>query len=192
MFLHLAIPLLLMFFLWMHYIRITRPVNVPPWPLIALMLGGLFLVSGAYPLVMGEVPSLSAVSDHLHLDVLYAWPQYLLIEGWNPLTVWILLLGVPVGLLVLPYLQKKALRGNYAQVVKDNCTGCSLCYHDCPYEAITMVERNDGSRFKKLSIVDPGRCSNCGLCVGACAFKAIEVPRRESMTVLEEIEASLK
>lgn len=192
-FLHLGIPLLMMFFLWMHYIRITRPVNVPPAPLIALMLGGLFLLAGAYPLTMGIEPSLTAVAESMSFDLFYEWPHWLVLSGGvNPLTVWILVLGVPVGLLLLPYLQKKALRDQFAQVEKDNCTGCSLCYHDCPYEAITMVERNDGSRFKKLSVVDPGRCSNCGLCVGACAFKAIEVPRRESPNVLEEIELALK
>jgi formate hydrogenlyase subunit 6/NADH:ubiquinone oxidoreductase subunit I len=84
------------------------------------------------------------------------------------------------------------MRGQYAQVIRDNCTGCSLCYNDCPYEAITMIDRgNDGTRYKRLAVVDAGRCANCGLCVGACAFKAIEIPRRGTATVLEEIEAAL-
>lgn len=191
LFFHLAIPLLLMFFLWFHYLRITRPVNIPPWPLIALMFGGLFLVSSAFPVELGARPVLAEISNHLELDLFYAWPQWLLTQGVSPATIWILLLGVPVGLLVLPYLQKKALRGQYAQVLADNCTGCSLCYHDCPYEAILMVDRDDDSRFKRLATVDPGRCSNCGLCVGACAFKAIEVPRCETPDVLGEIEAAL-
>jgi ferredoxin len=104
----------------------------------------------------------------------------------------LLVLAVPVGLFVLPYLQKKLWRDQFAQVVKDNCTGCSLCYHDCPYEAIQMVERTDHPRFKKIAVVDPGRCANCGLCVGACAFKAIEIPRRETTDVMAEIQETLK
>ncbi len=55
-----------------------------------------------------------------------------------------------------------------------------------------MIDRgNDGTRFKRLAVVDPGRCANCGLCVGACAFKAIEIPRRETAGVMAEIEATL-
>jgi len=191
LFLHLAIPMLLMFFLWMHYLRITRPVNVPPLPLILLMLGGVFMATAMWPISMGTHPNLSAISNKLDIDLLFAWPQYLLNNGTATTIVWVLLLGVPLGLLILPYFQKKALRGQFAQVVKDNCTGCQLCYHDCPYEAITMVDRTDHPRFKRLAVVDAGRCANCGLCVGACAFKAIEVPRRHTDSVLQEIELAL-
>ncbi len=201
MFLHLGIPLFMMFMLWLHYLRITRPVSEPPLPLVVMLSGILFLVSAAFPVGLqllpnsndpSAAPSLTAVSSHVDFDLLYAWPQYLAAQGVNALLVVLLVLAVPLGLLILPYLQKKALRGQYAVVARENCTGCSLCYNDCPYEAIEMVDRgNDGTRFKRLAVVDPGRCANCGLCVGACAFKAIEIPRRESANVLAEIEAAL-
>jgi quinol-cytochrome oxidoreductase complex cytochrome b subunit len=194
MFIHLGIPVLMMFFLWLHYLRITRPVTDPPLALNLIMLGGLFLVSAALPVGLGQAPNLNQIASEIDLDLLYAWPQALLTHGWSAGFIWLLVLAVPVGLLFLPYLQKKALRGHFAQVVFNNCTGCSLCYNDCPYEAITMVDRapNDGTRFKRLATIDPGRCSNCGLCVGACAFKAIDIPRRESQTVLQEIELALQ
>jgi quinol-cytochrome oxidoreductase complex cytochrome b subunit len=204
MFLHLGFPLLMMFMLWMHYLRITRPVSEPPLPLVLMMAGGLFVTSAAFPVTLDLLPQgLNAaaspiltgpgsVSPAVYFDMLYAWPQYLAAQGVPPITVLLLVLAVPVGLLLVPYLQKKAMRGQYAQVVRENCTGCSLCYNDCPYEAITMVDRgNDGTRYKRLAVVDAGRCANCGLCVGACAFKAIEIPRRETSTVLAEIEATL-
>jgi quinol-cytochrome oxidoreductase complex cytochrome b subunit len=200
MFLHLGIPLFMMFMLWLHYLRITRPVSEPPFALVVMLSGVLFLVSAAFPVSLQilnandplAMPSLTAVSPEVSFDLLYAWPQYLVAQQVNPLLVVLLVLAVPVGLLILPYLQKKALRDQFATVVRENCTGCSLCYNDCPYEAIEMVDRgNDGTRFKRLAVVDPGRCANCGLCVGACAFKAIEIPRRETNNVLAEIEAAL-
>jgi len=205
MFLHLGIPLLMMFMLWLHYLRITRPVSEPPLPLVVMMAGVLFIFSAVFPVGLGTLahgahdataaPILTgpgSVATSIYFDLLYAWPQYLAAQGMAPVWVLLLVLAVPVVLLVLPYLQKKALRGQYAQVTRENCTGCSLCYQDCPYEAITMVDRgNDGTRFKRLAVVDAGRCANCGLCVGACAFKAIEIPRRETGSVLAEIEASL-
>lgn len=201
LFLHLAIPLLMMFMLWLHYLRITKPVSEPPLPLVVMLSGALLVVSAAFPIGLDLFPhgqtapfllGPNSVSPVMEFDLLYTWPQYLAVNGMSPIMVMILLLAVPVGLLWLPYIQKKALRGQYAQVIRNNCTGCSLCYNDCPYEAIVMVDRgNDGTRFKRLAIVDPGRCANCGLCVGACAFKAIEIPRRETGSVLAEIEAAL-
>ncbi|WP_373531493.1 cytochrome b N-terminal domain-containing protein [Vampirovibrio sp.] len=200
MFLHLGIPLFMMFMLWLHYLRITRPVSEPPLALVVMLSGVLFLFSAAFPVSLQilnandplATPSLTSVSSVMNFDLLYAWPQYLAAQQVDPLLVVLLVLAVPVGLLILPYLQKKALRDQFATVVRENCTGCSLCYNDCPYEAIEMVDRgNDGTRFKRLAVVDPGRCANCGLCVGACAFKAIEIPRRETNNVLAEIEAAL-
>src|SRR5690606_7052419 len=151
-----------------HYLRITRPVSEPPLPLVVLMAAGLFLFSAAFPVDLGRLPAGqmapviagAGLSEQVvDFDLLFAWPQYLAVQGVSPMMIWLLVLAVPVGLLVLPYIQKKALRGQFAQVVRENCTGCSLCYHDCPYEAITMVDRgNDGTRFKRLAVVDAGRC----------------------------------
>jgi quinol-cytochrome oxidoreductase complex cytochrome b subunit len=192
MFMHLAIPVLMMFFLWLHYLRITRPVTNAPLALNMMMLGGLFLVVALVPVGLSAAPNLSEMATNIDINILYAWPQWLLTQGWSTGAVWLALLAVPATLLALPYIQKKTLRDQFAKVIASNCTGCSLCYNDCPYEAIEMVDRNDpGTRFKRLAIVDPARCANCGLCVGACAFKAIEVPRRETTNVLDEINLAL-
>ena len=49
------------------------------------------------------------------------------------------------------------------------CTGCSQCVHDCPYDAIRMVERDrrPGRRSWRASI--PDLCVSCGICAGSCA-----------------------
>jgi coenzyme F420-reducing hydrogenase delta subunit/ferredoxin len=48
------------------------------------------------------------------------------------------------------------------------CTGCTRCWKDCPYEAIVMVPRHDGTRYKQVAVVNPAKCVGCGICVGAC------------------------
>jgi coenzyme F420-reducing hydrogenase delta subunit/NAD-dependent dihydropyrimidine dehydrogenase PreA subunit len=48
------------------------------------------------------------------------------------------------------------------------CTGCTRCWKDCPYEAIIMVPRQDGTRYKQVAVVNPAKCVGCGICVGAC------------------------
>ena len=51
---------------------------------------------------------------------------------------------------------------------KNDCCGCSACYHICPQNAINM--REDALGFK-YPIVDEKSCIDCGLCVKVCQFK---------------------
>ncbi len=50
----------------------------------------------------------------------------------------------------------------------DNCNGCSRCAADCPFSAIDMEPRSDGSVYKQEAVVDASHCTSCGICVGAC------------------------
>ncbi len=63
---------------------------------------------------------------------------------------------------------------NNIQVIKDKCTGCSLCEKVCPFGAIKIVSR-------KASI-DLDKCTLCGACVDVCKPKAIELKRQTSKT----------
>jgi quinol-cytochrome oxidoreductase complex cytochrome b subunit len=191
LFLHLAIPTLMLFLLWWHYLRITRPVTNAPLVLNLIMFGGLLLFCGLKPVGIEGPPAVGAPSMTIDVDWLYMLPHGMMANGASALSAWVVLLGIPFLMLVLPYLEKKHYRGQYAEVISDNCTGCSLCYHDCPYEAIVMEDRDDDTRFKRIAVVDPGRCANCGLCVGACAFKAIEIPRMNTEDVFKEIKVAL-
>ncbi len=191
LFLHLSVPVLMLFLLWWHYLRITRPVTNAPFVLNLMMFGGILIACALWPVGINAPPILSNPSGVLNIDWLYMLPHGLIANGASVQTAWTVLLGIPIAMLFLPYIQKKQFRGQYAQVVFDNCTGCSLCYHDCPYEAIEMVDRDDDSRFKRLAVVSAERCANCGLCVGACAFKAIEIPRMTTERVFNDIQVAL-
>lgn len=57
-------------------------------------------------------------------------------------------------------------------VLKDKCKGCSLCVKECPFTAITMVE--------KLAVIG-GTCTECGVCVEKCPFNAIEKVEKEKV-----------
>lgn len=57
----------------------------------------------------------------------------------------------------------------YAQVDRDRCTGCQLCYRSCAYGAIRMEGRK--------AVVTPTRCAACGLCATRCRANAIHLIR---------------
>ncbi len=51
-------------------------------------------------------------------------------------------------------------------IIKDKCTGCSLCSRKCPTGAIS-------GELKKTYTVDPAKCIACGACAKACRFAAV-------------------
>ncbi len=65
-------------------------------------------------------------------------------------------------------------------VIKEKCTGCTLCVKTCGVSAIEMIE--------KKAVIDEVKCTYCGACIDACKFKAIaaEVDRKAAAENLED------
>jgi ferredoxin len=52
----------------------------------------------------------------------------------------------------------------------DRCTGCTQCYEDCPYDAISMIQRKVPSKLSEtVADVNPDACVSCGICAASCA-----------------------
>ncbi|NJN51510.1 MAG: hydrogenase iron-sulfur subunit [Gammaproteobacteria bacterium] len=79
------------------------------------------------------------------------------------------LLGLVTGTLIaLPWLAPgRAPRPMPAVVDPANCNGCSWCFQDCPYEAITMMPHSYKPGLRQ-AVVDPDLCTACGICEGSC------------------------
>jgi formate hydrogenlyase subunit 6/NADH:ubiquinone oxidoreductase subunit I len=102
--------------------------------------------------------------------------------------------------MVIPYTvretpEQRGLRAlGQAVVVEENCTGCELCYYDCPYNAIYMVpspypgKSRAAANRKLLAVVVDSRCVECGICIGACPFEALELPRMLDKDVQQRIQ----
>ncbi len=52
------------------------------------------------------------------------------------------------------------------EVVDDKCTGCTLCFRNCPVGAITGERRT-------VHFIDQSLCIKCGVCFDKCKFDAI-------------------
>ncbi|MFI4929381.1 MAG: cytochrome b N-terminal domain-containing protein [Burkholderiales bacterium] len=180
-FVHIGVPLLLVFGLWFHIQRISRAAVFPPRALALGTLACLLALALAAPVLSHAPADLSIEPGTLALDwiVLFVHPLgYAVGHG----VVWAALGLVLAWLLLLPWLPLRAPRvaspaaeatpraaaqAPVAVVDPTNCNGCRRCFDDCPYAAVTMVPHPD-KRLRQMAQVDAELCASCGICVGAC------------------------
>lgn len=189
LFIHIGLSFSLLFGLWIHYVRMTRPVMTPPpainYVLMALVLAVVFM----FPITSGQMASLNSTPKSFEMDWFFLAP-YMLLNTVPVGAFWLVMIALTVGACLLPMPWSFLIKEDpvdAAEVVLNKCVGCNLCYLDCPYQAIEMVPAPANSRFKLLATVLPYRCSGCGVCVGACAFDAIDLPDLPDANVLAQV-----
>lgn len=71
-----------------------------------------------------------------------------------------------------------------AVVDENKCSGCGICVSICPYGAISLEKREDGTRVSK---VDPMLCQGCGTCSAACPSAAIQQNGYKDKQIIPQI-----
>ena len=165
-FMHVAVPLFLLFIMWVHILRISRPKVNPPRMLAALSLVALVGVSLWKPALSQGHVDLAKAPVEVGLDWFYL-PLYPLTDIWGKGATWAFLGAFSLMLALMPWLPPLR-RAKPAEVDLAHCNGCARCAEDCPYEAIRMAPRTDGMPFPTQAQVNPSLCVSCGICVGAC------------------------
>ena len=164
-FVHLGVPLLLLFGLWFHIQRITAASVFPARRLSIGTLAMLILLAAVAPVRGQGAANLAQAAPLLEMDwlVLALLPMS---ETMGPVATWLLVLG-GLLLLALPPLWPSA-GPTVAVVDAANCNGCRRCFADCPYAAITMAPHPDGRPGREIAVVDADLCAGCGICAGSC------------------------
>jgi len=189
LFIHIGLSFGLLFVLWLHYVRMTRPVLTPPPAINYVLTGVLLLFVFAFPIASGKPADLNTSPTTFDIDWFFLFP-YAMLASMPLVAFWFVMIVGSVAILVVPWFVRNiAPPVSAAEVVLSKCTGCSLCARDCPFQAIEMVPAPAGSRFKLLATVKPYRCSSCGVCVGACAFDAIDLPQLPDADLVAHIRA---
>jgi ferredoxin/coenzyme F420-reducing hydrogenase delta subunit len=164
-FVHLGVPLLMLFGLWFHLQRITRPALLPPRSLAFGLLAMLALLAALFPVYSQPPADLGRVPTALPLDwiLLHLHP---LTQQLGPKLGWIIIGGVLLLLLALPLRRETAVP--VAVVDAENCNGCRRCVADCPYAAISLAPHPNGKPQRQIAVVAAERCASCGICAGSC------------------------
>ena len=187
---HVAVPLFLLFIMWVHILRISRPKVNPPRTLALLSLAALVAVSIWKPAISQGPAALAKVPAPVSLDWLFL-PLYPLTDIWGNAAVWALLGAFSLMIATMPWLPPLR-RAKPAEIDLAHCNGCARCVEDCPYEAIRMVGRTDGMPFPTQAQVNPSLCVSCGICVGACPSSTPFRRTQDLRTGIDLPELSLK
>ncbi len=188
LFLHVAVPLGLVGLFWLHVTRVARARLRPPKPIegwaLALLAAGAILV----PVPLPPKADLLAVPAGVPLDVFYAFwlPVARHVSPGLHMALW---LGAFALAISVPWWWRPKIRSAASHVDESHCTGCTTCYQDCPFDAISMVDRSVPSRLsEKVARVDPDLCVACGICSGSCAPMGVGPPGRAGRDQLHEVE----
>ncbi len=189
LFLHVLLFGLIALFFWWHIMRLQRPRFLPARYWLVGSGVVLVLVSALFPLGMLPKTDFGWVPDRISLD-----PFFLLMIPYtlSPSSIWIWV-GLGVVSLVLGLVPWITLRkpNSPIEIHPENCTGCTLCSKDCPYKAISMLERAPGSGHKFLAQVDAKLCVGCGVCLGSCETEAISLNQLSETVIWQSVEARL-
>jgi len=165
-FIHIFGPLFLLVLMWVHIQRHANARVNPPRPLALSTMAMLLILSFAYPAISQGPADLDLVPTSVGLDWFYlaAYPLLDIIPGGQ---LWIYLLLAGAVLAVLPWVPPKREPAP-AVVSLENCNGCTRCFDDCPFGAISMLPRSDGRAFDTEAVVIADNCVSCGICAGSC------------------------
>lgn len=188
LFAHIALPVGVALVLWVHVSKVARAKLLPPRPLLWGTVGLFTALSVLWPVSMAPEADLLAIPGTAPLDLFYGF--------WLPFTrpldarvAWGIVLALSGLALAVPFLTHPAAgrAPEPSVVVERHCTGCEQCYHDCPWEAISMVPRSDG-RDGYVARVDPALCVSCGICAASCAPMGVGPPGRTGRDQLADVQ----
>ena len=181
---HIGLSIIVGLFFYIHIKRLRRAKVLPPRYWMAI-LGGLLLI-GALLVPVGMLPpaDFGSLPVQVPLDVflLFYLPAAL---NLAPGVFWGGVILIVALLTLIPWLLLRK-RLDPVQVDADRCTGCTLCAADCPYKAITMVERTDSGPHKLLAVINPKMCVSCGICIGSCPPLALTLGDRPPEPLWQE------
>lgn len=78
LFIHIGLSFALLFVLWLHYVRMTRPVLTPPPAVNFILVGIILLVVYLFPISSGKMANLNSQPNAYDIDWFFLWNYWLM------------------------------------------------------------------------------------------------------------------
>jgi len=178
LFLHVAVPLGMVCFLWLHTARLARAAWFPERRITLATAAGLALLALVWPAPLPPPADLLALPGRVATDWFYAF--WLPLADGSPPAALAVVTALTLLLCAVPWVLRPSApaRPRAAAVDPETCEGCQQCFQDCPYDAIRMLPGLHPERHPLRAEVQADLCVSCGLCAGSCASLAIGPPAR--------------
>ncbi|HET9271042.1 MAG TPA: 4Fe-4S binding protein [Vicinamibacterales bacterium] len=178
LFLHVAVPLGMVCFLWLHTSRLARASWFPERRLTLAIVLGFVALAVAWPAPLPPPADLLALPGRVPADLFYGF--WLPVAERSPLAALGTMLVVTAVLVGVPWWLRPRRAAVPAPAFSDpdHCEGCEQCRNDCPYDAIEMVTGKHPDVHPLRALVQPDLCTSCGICAASCASLAIGPPGR--------------
>ncbi|MFZ5558771.1 MAG: 2Fe-2S iron-sulfur cluster-binding protein [Pseudomonadota bacterium] len=166
-FIHIGIPLAVLFLLWIHVQRVPRANTNPPRALAVTLVVCLVALSLVKPAVSHPPANLAAAVSAVNLDWFYL-AVYPLIYRWTPGGLWLFTGGATLLLLALPWLPPKRRRGPKE--------GYHVMVH--PDNRIIPVREGesllDAALREGMAVPFDCRSGGCGMCKGTVLYGSVD------------------
>lgn len=168
LFLHIVIPLSMIFGLWLHTAKMARAVWFPNKKMMYGIVGAGILSAVLIPAPLLKKGNTLLTPGEIKIDWFFDfWLKW---SHESPGAVF-LSLGLSFLFLILFPLWLKPKPQEKLGVASNDphkCQGCGQCVKDCPYEAIQMIPRTVGKGSPTIALTNPDLCVGCGICSASC------------------------
>ncbi|MFN3604572.1 MAG: cytochrome b N-terminal domain-containing protein [Leptonema sp. (in: bacteria)] len=170
-FFHMLVPLLIILALWLHINRLNRSQWITNKMFSIIIMISLIAISVIKPAHSEAPAKMQMIPSSFTIDYWYLFPLWFT-DRLNGGILWLISLLATIFVFGFPWIFYKQ-RFNPSVVDEDRCQNCQQCFIDCPYNAISMIPRENREPTAR---VNPKLCVSCGICNGSCLPVSVGIP----------------
>lgn len=170
-FFHMLIPLLIVLALWLHINRLNRSNWITNKRFSLIIFFSLIVISLIKPALNENPAKMQVIPSVFNIDYWYLFPMWFT-DRLNGTILWLIFFIITTITFGFPWIFFKK-RFEPSTVDEERCQHCQQCYIDCPYNAISMIPRENREPTAR---VNPKLCIRCGICNGSCLPISVGIP----------------